>query len=543
MKRKTFAIAIIGMVLSVSLSGCGILTMQEANAKAGIKALNDIGDRIEEYNDKKEKATPTAEPTEAPTPKPIENPTEGYDVQPGETKLIQTAGIFTYGNMQVEIPTEWINKVYVAGYDSGFNFMDAYSYGVDQSGFMFGFFESDNNVMSYAGEIMLAYTPEHVYYMQSPTDVPYLYDVPEAVEAYRQTTSYCSEVMNSLHVLEDGAKYDAGEFIFPMSCYKELDEYCTSDLSTNQIDLAIGEIYARYGVSFDDYFTKNYFDKFSWYEDKGISKDSVELNDAEKKNVARLQELSKDMQGTFAYPQKYDISETAKAVLNSKYGESTVQISFDGDYGEKTATIIVDGDTWTSDHFDVIFENPNEDEYFITKLDMYNDSCEIALVDFGNDDWSSTKYFKLDDKKNLRYLGQTQGIPFEGYSAAGYDFTNYGGVYSYERSEKLGGFRYAVYCWYDDEELRLINNNDDASIYPVIPGPLMEITKEFEVQNPDSYDTENLMLDKGMHVSIVSYNTGNNEVRLHVKETGKDVLLQLDSEVGADYSKYLKINN
>lgn len=100
-------------------------------------------------------------------------------------------------------------------------------------------------------------------------------------------------------VAEESAveKTEKSEYIFANSDKKLLTKKQLRKYTKKQLRLARNEIYARYGVKFDDKELNAHFSSMSWYEPKiTIDEfyDTLELNYIEEKNVALIREIERE---------------------------------------------------------------------------------------------------------------------------------------------------------------------------------------------------------------------------------------------------------
>lgn len=535
---KKFKLIISLLVIVILLPGCGIITIHKSYVDNGLKVLDTIEDFAKDYDEKRSRSVASKRDSSSndssndSSKDEIEKLPEAervYDIKLNETKLIDSAGSFTYGHMRIEIPMDFVGNVYVTGFEDGFSFYEAKSYDkLEGSGYMFGFFESDNNVMSYTGEQMIAYNPDYVYYLLEPTDVPYDVENPEAVKNYHNVLSFEVEVVKSLFINNPLTKYDAREYIYPMSEYKLLDEDSLAELTEESVAKAIGEIYARHGVKFDDYYMQNYFDKFSWYENKNLTPNEITLSEIEQENVDLINKALESLKEKCPYPEEVKMNDMTKARLNTNLDPVEIQVVLSGPMGSRDANIIIDGEVWTAKYLGVELENPCEDKYFITNFVSYDGSFELAIIDYGQNDNSFTYFFKLDDNKKPKFIGEVSGIPFKEYSRFGYGQSLYTGLWSYHRTDYLGGLEYSNYCYYDSEKMQIVES-DSSGCYLALPQPLKELKTDIEFVY--SYgDMDKHILKKGSKISII-YADESGIVRVHSKDLGEDLLIEVTRDM------------
>ena len=99
-------------------------------------------------------------------------------------------------------------------------------------------------------------------------------------------------------VQESTAQEDTeAEYIFADSDKKLLTKKQLRECTKKELRLARNEIYARYGVIFDDEQLDNYFKDKSWYAPKMTLEEfyeKKELNDIEEENVALIGKIEKE---------------------------------------------------------------------------------------------------------------------------------------------------------------------------------------------------------------------------------------------------------
>ncbi len=74
-------------------------------------------------------------------------------------------------------------------------------------------------------------------------------------------------------------------YLFPYADSSYIDESDLNKMSTEEIQYAINEVYARHGLKFTKKKNKERFEKKKWYSARVNDQDSISLNAYEKKNV------------------------------------------------------------------------------------------------------------------------------------------------------------------------------------------------------------------------------------------------------------------
>lgn len=125
--------------------------------------------------------------------------------------------------------------------------------------------------------------------------IDYEYSGTEKVEIYRDDTgeviyTFSVEVYNDVSEADDDYMNDGQ--IFPNSSDEYLSSSDVESLSSNDIQEAINEIYARHGYKFNNDELTDYFSKYDWYHPTISSEDfsTNVFSDIERKNIELLSE-------------------------------------------------------------------------------------------------------------------------------------------------------------------------------------------------------------------------------------------------------------
>ncbi|NLG03889.1 MAG: YARHG domain-containing protein [Clostridia bacterium] len=454
MKRKICILLSIVLLLTVGLTGCK--------------------NRVDE----------TAATTEATTEQEVqteqETSTEQETLTEEDLKTAQGT-TYTWEEITVTIPDAWEGKYVVKEYEGGFGFLQKASNDIEEGmGYLYGFFREDRMVCAHPGATHIAYTADTMYYMAEPTDVTCVVEDQSIVDEYSKLCEAKEQLAASLQIDKEGVRYDAREFIYPMSETLLLDE---TDLFTyNSNDLRIGrnEIYARHGKTFKDITLQDYFNACSWYEPVGPDIGDKDLSETEKKNVELIKEQEEVLAKKKPYPQKVSYGETLHIPFINEATESEVCCKIaktTPDSDEYEAIITVDGKDFSLADFDVFLEIPETEHYYITDISPYFDGLEIAILDYGYSDYSMTYFFTYSD--TLHCIGSVTGIPF--IDISGYDgFANEGGVIGTERTNLIMTAGAYHNWWYNYNDGKLEDQSIDM-FCDMIPGEAHELLIDLPV--------------------------------------------------------------
>ena len=121
-----------------------------------------------------------------------------------------------------------------------------------------------------AGENLIAYTEDGtLYYLMQPTDVACDTEDQTIVEEYGSMMEEVTAIASSVKIDADDVHYDADQYVVPVGAILPVTEENLSDLSEQELYLAVNEIYARHGKTFDDTYLQAHFDACSWYTPAG----------------------------------------------------------------------------------------------------------------------------------------------------------------------------------------------------------------------------------------------------------------------------------
>lgn len=401
-----------------------------------------------------------------------------------------------YMPFEVEIPAEWRELVYV-NTDNGnltFSQKSSYDYYEDMPGlgFMFSFCDWKFLSPGYTGERLVAYSLTDYYYINYPTDVPFVYEDEAITQEYSKLVSFDKSMLNTLIIHADDISYDVDSYVIVNSDKVVIDGDYISNMDLRDMKRARNELYARHGAMIEDYHDFCYFRSLSWYHfdlDKDMKSAEAEFNEEEKANLNRLNDAIAQKTSELFLPKKTDMRALTKVLFHEGIGEEYVTISITGSEGDYDGVINVDGAEYVISDFEgAELENPDTEYYYITDINPYIPGQEIAIYNHGNNDNDYTLFFAEDDAAILRFIGKVYGCPFEDeytYNGSGFDYMG-----SVVANEKLSIFNEAeIYrpMRYDVTEHKICDSADyDGYVFAIVPGfPRVAIQDCEGYLNPD----------------------------------------------------------
>lgn len=405
---------------------------------------------------------------------------------------------YTYQDMTITIPASWEGKFIIKENENGedgFSIMQKSSYEKEEGmGFLFGFYKSNDMVDESTGAEQLAYTDDYAYYVQEPTDVTCWYEDETIVEEYSEMMKAKKTVAESLVIEAENVRYDAKEYVLPMSYCKLIPEYYLENFGSDMIWIARNEIYARHGRIFDNVFLSNYFASCSWYEgtvasdafDEGVlsqvEKDNLEIIKAQEEKIAAKKTYPQSCQ--FGKTYQYDMDgDGRKEEVCLTYKEDVENSVFDVQLNLEGHLIIPDT-VYDLSRDDVNYFCLNTEEYFITDISPHYEGLEIAVMDYGMSEDLVTHFYTYDGEFN--YIGSVGGFPFKKHMNLD-GFVWDGCVRGVVRTDLINTcFSYAT--WYYDYDLKKLIASEDQE-FTMVPTGAYKLKKDIEVhadQDPQS---------------------------------------------------------
>lgn len=538
MKKRLISLSAILMAMVLLLSGCGIVKkVIQGRTGATLEATSEPAPTL----------MPASEPTPASEMEDTEPEASESDFYEGATMLqngellVAKEGKYAYYDFCFTVPKEWDQRVLIKVADDGVILYQRASYdSYEGMGFLFSMNRAKEQPAFYTGGGIHAYTNDYFYYYYEPSDVPYVYEDADISEDYSEVISYAREVFESWKIDSPDARYDADEFMFPLSSVKLVSEELLEYMNIEELTRATNEIYARHGQIFDDYYVNNYFLSCSWYE--GTVSDPIafdDLNEIEQQNIAAFEYAMENNSESLFIPIRYDIDQTADVDMCGDGVNHSVLVNLEGAPGEGYKYILtIDGTDYSTEDFGIEIENADEG-FYITQIQPYGERKEIAVLDYGMDDYRITHFFYMNDDGQFGYIGEVMGNPFDGPEGIYDGFVRSGSVKETTRSYMLGTHNVYQYRWYDYTEYKF----DEPGMYGMYyywPEPPYELLKDIKVSyDALSYADSSFVMKAGERVAFI-WTDNESIVYLKSVDTGKKGYLEVDSRMEADFRLYFE---
>lgn len=418
-------------------------------------------------------------------------------------QILCECGRIEYMDFGADIPSDWIGKVYIVTYDTGVAFYQKASWDAYEGmGYIVSLDRTDNMVGEFAGEVNWAFTPDFMYYYDTPTDVPYDYENEESTEEYGILAEGMEFLLRSWEIYEQDIQYNVKEYVCPMSNYKPIPEEITMNISKEELLMAHNEIYARHGKTFANPYTQWHFDSCSWYSPSQDEVTDDMLTDVEKENIEIIKNAIVNLNVNYPYPEQIAVGSVCQKEINLEWGIVDVGYSVEGSYetGFDAVLTLSDKSFGLKDDFGIELESPEESFFYITDINPYIDGLEIAVIDYGMDDNTGAYFFTQESDGSVVSIGYVPGCSFPGMDNMPCDsFTLDGRVISINRTYILGNNSYYVSLWYDGENHTFESATYGAGMYEMVPsagkvakqdmsGFVSEKTNElFPIQKGETY--------------------------------------------------------
>lgn len=432
--------------------------------------------------------TGCAKETEGPSQNVEENVSAIQETLPEAEKTASTqetqteADVYTYEDMTITFPASWEGKYLIQDGQDGFAIMQKASYEKEEGmGFLFGFYKSAEMIDTSMGACQVAYTDDCLYYMQEVTDVSYWYEDEEIAKEYCEMLMQKETVVASLMIAGDNVRYNASEYILPMSELKEIPEGILENMPANDLWIAQNEIFARHGREFKNNYLNNYFTSCSWYEPSVRADDFDEnvLSETENRNLEKIAAQREKLEEATLYPQSCQFGKEYFYDLDGDGKEEKFSLRYSAEDETEVweVSMVLDGDMMLDlSSEEVYYFAPNTDEYYITDISPYFPGLEIAVMDYGMSDDLVTHFYTYDD--GLHYIGTIGGFPFKKYMELD-GCAQQGCVQGTMRTDLIHTcFSYANW-YYDYENKELVLSQGD--MYEMVPGGDYELKKDIEL--------------------------------------------------------------
>lgn len=387
---------------------------------------------------------------------------------------------YTWEEVAIILPTAWDGRYIVQENENGFSFFQKSSYETSEGmGYLCGFYHTDGMVLEDGGLTQLAYTDDTMYYMSEPTDVPYVVEDQEIADEYNKMAAYNTRIAKSLEIDKPNVKYDAQEFVLPMSAVMVLEEDYLLGLSDDKLSLARNEIFARHGKLFTDYYLQCHFDSCTWYTGSVNEIEDGVLSKTEEENVTLIKKAEANYKASHPYPKEFPCQTPVNETLSEEAGSCTVNYEVTP---EDEGVLTIDGNSFRLSDFEIVLEIPETEVFYMTDISPYFDGLEIAIVDHGNNDCSVTHFFTYTD--TLHYLGEVTGHLFS-KDGRWNSFADEGCVWGTVRTDLLETAQVYRSWWYDYDG-QTLQEQDYGGMYTMLP----EKSHELYVDLPVYYEMQ-----------------------------------------------------
>lgn len=449
MKEKIIAFMTVGIMM---LTRCGVSDVTSGQTD----------DSADKTTNPSEVETGTAStPAEEPTA-PGESNTGNSDgsMEESEFKVLKEKQ-YTWLEYTITLPDDWIGRCVIEENEVGFSIYQKASYEKDDStGYICGFFRTQEPVEYDHGKVIIAYTKAGtLYYMVQPTDVPCDTDDEKITGEYIRMCQQVPQLRTSLQIAASGLHDYAEEYMLSTSSILPLDPAILAGMSDNSLWIARNEIYARHGRQFTNEYLQQYFNQHTWYEGTIPPQEFQEslLNQTERDNLQLLMTAEKEYDILHPYPKMYQASKTVSEDLNGdgKMDKISYQV-MEQEHGELLCTLTVNDNTYIVNELsdpmsDTGMTNPLADCFYITDILESDGILEIAVPDEGPSEDPITYFFQYDG--TLSCIGQVPGFPFADLNGGLNGFDGYGGIAGCSRIDLIETAYLQDRRWYDGSRI------------------------------------------------------------------------------------------
>lgn len=379
----------------------------------------------------------------------------------GDGIKAQTEAQYTWQEYTITLPEEWVGRCVIKEHESGFSIYQKASYEKDDTtGYICGFFHTQEPVEYDHGKILIAYTEDgELYYMVQPTDVPCDTEDEKITGEYIRMCQQVPQLKLSLQIAASGVHYHADEYMLSTSSILRLDPAMLVGLPDNTLWIARNEIYARHGRQFANEYLQQYFNRRTWYEGKIPPQEFQEsvLNQIERDNLQLLVAAEEEYDRQHPYPKMYQASKTASEDLNGdgKPDKISYQVT-EQENGEFLCMLTVNGDTYIANELsdsesDMMMTNPTMECFYITDILENDGILEIAVLDEGPSEDAVTYFFQYDG--TLSCIGWVPGFPFAEMNGGINGFDGYGGITGCSQADLIETAYLWERWWYDGSRI------------------------------------------------------------------------------------------
>ena len=229
------------------------------------------------------------------------------------------------------------------------------------------------------------------------------------------------------------------------------------NMSDNDLWLARNEIYARHGRGFSNEYLQSYFNACSWYEksEEADAFDESVLSQTEKDNLKVIQEAETAYEQEHPYPKEYKTGQNIMVDLNGDGSEEEIRydVKESSDYSGYSCVLTVNGTAYELCEYAAMV-TPETESFYVTDMDEYDNSLEIAVLDDGPSADYATYFYRYDGSA-LEFIGEVDGFPFKGAEWRNQWFTGQNGINGTIRTDILETAYLNGYWWYDSNAGKL----------------------------------------------------------------------------------------
>ncbi len=400
------------------------------------------------------------------------------------------------GGITLTLSEDFYQKVIIETTDNSIIFRQKSSDEIwEGSGFIVSAEKSDHVILPYAGAEAFAYSEHHMYYAQWPTDVPFAYEDAQVAAEYGELADEAEEIIKNASITDgdDTIHFDISHHIYPMSSVWEMSYEDLYDNDVNLLNRAIDEIYARHGKRFDDDDTQLYFDSMPWYEAStdAVSFDDLSVFEQDNINVISAYLADPEWGDKDAYPIKCECftenyapiattNPSSEDIRSGVYNTddlnvSTIVYSPEEMYAEDADCVLtIDGQDFRLMDYGIAMENPVMDCFYITDIQPYFGGLEIALLEYGNDDNTGTRFIVYDGN-TIHDAGRVGGFPFREYHSFYDGMAQEARVIGCERVYSLHSRNIFTDYWFDYDKMQLEKEEYDGKEYELRPSQPVEL--------------------------------------------------------------------
>ncbi len=501
------------LMLVCLLAGCSNLPSPQENGSGAGNDMNSVG--IIGGSDGPTAIFVTPEGEDDATIDDSQLVTE--DTDSGEA--LQEYDTFSSEEFTISIPISWRDKYIIQDGQDGFAIIQKASYEKEEGmGMLCCFYRSDNMIDQSAGATQLAYTDDYMYYMQVPTDVNFYVEDDAIAGEYLEMAEEVESIANSLIIDAENVRYDAREYVLPMSHVKEIPEHLLINMSAEQLWIARNEIFARYGREFDNSYLAGYFASCTWYTPQ-MSADAFDesiLTEAEIKNLEKISAAEKEQNEQKVFPNSCLFGEDYTYDLDGDGTKETFNITLranpEESLGYEPSFAVNQAVAVNMSRDEVYITTPNEEEYFVTDISPYYEGLEIAIMDYGMSDDLVTYFYAYDE--GFQYIGSVEGFPFKKYM--GRDGFEWEGSVKGELRTELTHSASCYATWYYDYDNQILKLQD-TGMMQMVPDGGHRLLEDIELYVTNSTDSAKITLKAQDQVFFME-----TDAKEWVKLKGKD---------------------